>query len=139
MSSARTPRPSHTAVFAMALLFLSTGVAGADTLSMKCSFNAVDGKLPFDILYVMNNAVYGKMTVIGVFGTREATSFLNDDILFVLESAPDTAATSMIYLKPNEEIVALRSSVAVMPRAEIPADRSNILTLALRGTCAMQR
>ena len=72
----------------VASLAIGTGGALAATLSMKCEFEAVIGQQPFEVLYVTNTAVYGKTTVIGTFGTHEATSFLNDNTTFILENSP---------------------------------------------------
>jgi len=130
---------AHIVAIVAASLAIGTGGALAETLSMKCEFEAANGQQPLEVLYVTNTAVYGKTTVIGAFGTHEATSFMDDNTMFILENTPEASATSMIYVKPNEQIIAIRSTMLVLSKTEVPANQSNVMTGSLRGTCAMQR
>ncbi|QND56606.1 hypothetical protein [Mesorhizobium huakuii] len=106
---------------------------------MKCTFPGVQEANAIEITFVTNTAEYGQMTVFGAFGTRKATSFMQGNFLVALEALPIGTTSTLIYIKPGEDIVALRSTEFEADKSQVAVGESNILTSAMRGNCAMFR
>ena len=115
--------------------FLITSVAQARIITIDCTFKIEPNGSTYKIEYVDNLDIHNKVTVIGSFGSRTATSYMAGTIMFVLESEADTSASTLMDLDPNINIVAARFTITTAG----PTGDAKPFVITSQGACRVKR
>jgi len=132
---------------AAASLLALTCLAGptfADPLTLKCSFV---GPIPQDITYNVNGDSK-EVEVIGEFGTHKGLLLSNTEgFFYVLEPSSGASFATMIYLKPGETPVGIRSMLGLLNEEQfqgmpddvrLSSERLRFMAWSVKGRCQEQ-
>jgi hypothetical protein len=121
----------------LTLCFDVWSLAASDNPILECTFLSDAQSQPdkkqtaFKITYTQRG--FGTISVSDRFGVREAKSFMQNNVLYVLEGGQDHAGTAtMIYLEPDQEVLAIRSMIGMI---EVPGASRTPFMASNKGSC----
>ena len=133
-------RYARLAAILLALTCLG-GPTFADPLTLKCSFV---GPIPQDITYNVNGDS-NEVEVIGEFGTHKGLMLSNTDgFFYVLEPSSGASFATMIYSKPGETPVGIRSMLGLLNEdqfkgmpddVKLSSERLRFMAWSVKGRC----
>ncbi|MDR3524119.1 MAG: hypothetical protein P4L66_08435 [Acetobacteraceae bacterium] len=128
-----------TSVFLASLAMLSPvcGFAATDSPTIECTF-LPDSQSPTEnrkntFKITFKQTQFGMMSVSDKFGDRDARSFIQNNVLYVIEyNQKKLGTTTMIYLEPNQEILAIRSMIGTI---DLPGAEHTLILASNKGRC----
>lgn len=135
----RRPRILFAVILAtVAAVFFADSLFAADnTPSLECTFlpdsQAQTGKNLSSFKITFHQSGFGTTSVSARFGVREAKSFMQSNVLYVLETGEDhMGIVTMIYLEPEQEVLAIRSMIGMI---NVPGAPRVPFTISNKGSC----
>jgi hypothetical protein len=132
------PIPSAVILATVAAVFLANPIFAADSPpSLQCTFlpdsQAQAGKNLSSFKITFRQSGFGTTSVFDRFGVKEAKSFMQNNVLYVLEAGENhMGVVTMIYLEPEQDVLAIRSMIGMI---DVPGTSRAPFMVSNKGSC----